>query len=476
MRWIKRKNYNKKNHIDNIYPFARWMSKLFLAISFLLLVYTFYRAELTLHSMSFESVKNDYYFKYYLISFTGIIFWGVVLRLREAIQANILTAVIAIIFSLYMVEFGLTFLGANQFFEQKVPVEVRANLNDDYDYRTKLEVIEDLIEKGVDAVPAIRPRDVLTMDEQFLPLGGISYKTNVGQNENGRRMIYLSDRYGFNNPDFEWDSKDVRWLLTGDSFTEGVAVQPGQDIAGQLRFISQESALNLGRSGNGPLMELAEIIEYAGVVKPKRVLWIYYEENDLRYDIRNEKRNPLLSRYMEKGFSQNLIYRQREIDDRLEQFILEEKAKEKNSLSAEVQFEISRWIRFYEIRELINFNDVDVEADIDIDFDVDVEDPIFTNILIKAKSEIDKWGGELYFVYLPEYDRYSKKIISHNQFRKKFEVIEAVKKLNIPVIDIHQEVFANHPSPLKLFAGLNSHYNANGYNETARAILRSVNK
>jgi hypothetical protein len=478
MKWIKRESYNKNNDGVKNYPFARWMSRMFLAASLLLLIYTYYRAEFTMHSMSFERVKSEYYFKYYLITLTGILFWGVVLRLREAIQVNIVTVVISLLVGLYVVEYGLTFMGVGQSFYQKESVKITSELNYEYDQRTKLEVIEDLIEEGVDAVPAVRPRDVLTMDDKFLPLGGISNKTTVGQNESGRRMIYLSDRYGFNNPDFEWDAKDVEWLLTGDSFTEGVAVEPGQDIAGQLRVISQESALNIGRSGNGPLMELAELTEYARVVKPRIVLWIYYEENDLRYDLRNEKRNPLLMRYMEKGFSQNLIHRQKEIDNRLEKYILEAKAQEQYRIKAKVQFELSRWIRLYEIRGLIDFSDVDVdvEADIDIDFDVDVDDPIFTTILTKAKAEIQAWGGELYFVYLPEYDRYSTKIISHNQYRKKSEVIEVVKGLNIPVLDIHQEVFADHPDPLALFAGLNAHYNADGYSETAKAILRSVNK
>ena len=56
-------------------------------------------------------------------------------------------------------------------------------------------------------------------------------------------------------------------------------------------------------------------------------------------------------------------------------------------------------------------------------------------------------------------------------------MIEVVKGLNIPVIDIHQEVFANHPDPLALFPfRLFGHYNADGYSEVAKAIVTSVNK
>jgi len=52
-----------------------------------------------------------------------------------------------------------------------------------------------------------------------------------------------------------------------------------------------------------------------------------------------------------------------------------------------------------------------------------------------------------------------------------------VKQLDIPVIDIHQEVFANHSDPLSLFPfRLSGHYNADGYSEVAKAIVTSVNK
>jgi hypothetical protein len=50
-----------------------------------------------------------------------------------------------------------------------------------------------------------------------------------------------------------------------------------------------------------------------------------------------------------------------------------------------------------------------------------------------------------------------------------------VRDLNIPVIDIHQEVFTDHPDPLSLFPfRLRSHYNVEGYSEVAKAIVSGV--
>jgi lysophospholipase L1-like esterase len=113
---------------------------------------------------------------------------------------------------------------------------------------------------------------------------------------------------------------------------------------------------------------------------------------------------------------------------------------------------------------------------VDVDVDVDVVDPLFAEILTKAKAEVDGWEGKLYFVYLPMYARY-KKSVSHDDFRRKSEVIEVVKGLGIPVVDIHQEVFADHLDPLVLFPfRLPGHYNADGYSEVAKAIVISVNK
>jgi len=458
----------KKNHEKINYPFSKWVSWLFLAASIILLIYSYYRSEIV-----FQGAKDFIYFKYYLISLFGILFWIVILRLSESIRANIVTLVVSLVIGIYIVEGSLTFYKVGQSNYQTVAAELGAK----YDLRSKSEVIEDLLAKGVDAVPAVRPRDVLKMDKKLLPLGGVSNKTTVGENENGSRMIYLSDRYGFNNPDSEWDAGEIRWLLTGDSFTEGVAVEPGQDIAGQLRIITQDSAINIGRSGNGPLMELAELTEYAEAIKPKIVLWIYYR-NDLiseKYqmnDLERDKKNPILIKYMEDGFSQNLINRQKEINISLEKFILLEKAQSKlledskENVTKQSQLFKNRWIRLHTIRSLIGFDD-----------DIKVDYTLFSKILTKAKLKVESWGGKLYFVYLPEYGLYSNKVISYDNFNKKAEVIEVVNGLDIPVVDVFQEIIKNQSDPFALFPfRLPGHYNADGYREIAKAIVSVVNK
>jgi len=453
MSWINRESNNENSGGEKKHPFARWMSWLFLVASLLLLFYAYYRAEVTHQGAGVEK-----YFKYYLVSLAGVFFWGITLRLRENIRANIVTMAISLVVGLYMIEGGLTFF--RPYHSNATATATAAGV--EYDQRTKLEVIEDLIAEGIDAVPAARPNNKLILDKRLLPLGGISKKTTVGKNESGRYSIYPSDRYGFNNPDSEWDAKEVKWLLIGDSFTEGSTVQPGEDIAGQLRVITQKSAINLGWSGNGPLTELAALVEYAKAIRSKRVvLWLYYEENDLTRDLTREKAVSLLMKYMENGFSQNLISRQNEIDDMFGEHIEGMKAAYK-----------TQWMRLIEVRRAIDFDNK-----IAVDVDVDVDDPLFAKILTNAKARVESWRGMLYFIYLPDYSRYNNKAVfsSHDRFMKKSEVLDLVKGLDIPVIDIHKEVFVNHPDSLSLFPlRKRGHYNAKGYAEVAKAIVRGV--
>ena len=379
------------------------------------------------------------------------------LRLGGEIQANIVTVAISLIIGVYTVEGGLYFQGQRIESEK---VAAAAKLGIEFDDRTVLGVTEDLIAEGVDAVP-FGPnlrlgKEAATKPELLLPLGGVSNKTIVLMNESGQHGIYKSDRYGFNNPDGQWDLPKIEWLLTGDSFVEGAAVQQGEDIAGQIRSITKSSVINIGISSNGPLLELAALKEYGPSLRPKKVLWIYFELDF--FDLARGKTFPKLMQYLQDDFSQNLINRQKEIDHILLKYIKTQRTLYK-----------TRWMRLYAVRKLI---EPVRERHSLSDF---ILDPLLAQILIKAKDRTEAWGGELYFVYLPEFSRYNEAGGDHDLHRKKSKVIELVRGLNIPVIDIHQEVFADHPDPLALFPlRLGPHYTAEGYSKVAKAIILGV--
>jgi hypothetical protein len=94
------------------------------------------------------------------------------------------------------------------------------------------------------------------------------------------------------------------------------------------------ATLNLGGGGNGPLLMLATLKEYAEPVKARTVLWFYFEDNDLT-DLRKEKNAPLLMRYLTDGFRQGLFGQQAAIDRSLAAYMekaeIEAAGKEKDS-------------------------------------------------------------------------------------------------------------------------------------------------
>ncbi len=81
------------------------------------------------------------------------------------------------------------------------------------------------------------------------------------------------------------------------------------------------------------------------------------------------------------------------------------------------------------------------------------------------------WGGKMYFVYLPGFQRYA----TGNEHENRDLVMQIATKLDIPVIDIHREVFDPHPDPLSLFPFRQyGHYNAEGYRLVTEAIGRRL--
>ena len=83
----------------------------------------------------------------------------------------------------------------------------------------------------------ITPKYFLYVEEAdvFFPLSDISNSKTVSCNENGYYQIYNSDRYGFNNPDEEWDNEIIDYLIIGDSFAKGACVNRPHDISSILR-------------------------------------------------------------------------------------------------------------------------------------------------------------------------------------------------------------------------------------------------
>ena len=430
---------------------------LYLFISIFLLCNTFYRAEFV-----HNGEQLNYYYKYYLIFLLNVIFWFAVLFfVNHEKKKLILILSSSLVFLLYFYEtvrfFSPTILNYNI-----VKVDSKKT--------TKLDIIEKLKnESGDEVFPSFLPKLFLEKNTNLFPLGGISNATTVFCKESKEFSIYQSDRYGFNNSDDAWNNKEIFWYLIGDSFTQGSCVQQNETFASQIRNFDKKSAISLGMAGNGPLIELASLKEYSKVSKPKVVLWFYFERNDLS-DLSYEKSNPILMNYLEENFSQNLYIRQEEIDKKIKNYIM----IIKKNLSNGSSLNKSKEENFYSFKKIIRLKIIRDKMSLDRGLQFDI-DPLFKEIISNANNFVNKFDGKLYFVYLPDKERYSgnKK---NNKYLKKDKVINLINDLNIPIIDIDEDFFRKHNDPISFYAHrVYGHYSPKGYSEIARFIVNKVN-
>lgn len=331
--------------------------------------------------------------------------------------------------------------------------------------RTPLDAAEALQAKGVDALPRLLPANFLKANGITLgnghiyPLSLQSNKTIVLCNESGYWATYAADEHGFNNPagTFQQQGPDV--ALVGDSFTQGSCVREGEDVTSRLRALGY-TAVNLGTGGIGPLFELAMVTEYAHPLRPRIVLWMYNEGNDL-VNLDQERGAPLLMNYLNEGFSQDLISRQSEID-----LALNRKFR---------RYMIQSHLRLVRVRSvldsLVGGRGGRVYSE---EYNRLRERELLSSILEKAQARTKEWGGAMYFVYLPSFMRYDTSHLpddyaSEDLFDKK-EVLNIVQKLNIPVIDL-TDTFDNINDPLSMFPFRRyGHYTADAYALIARQI------
>ncbi len=197
--------------------FASILVYLYLAISVFLTCYTFYRAEIV-HSGN----QFSYYYKYYLIFIFGNFFWFVILFLNDKKKMQIIIIISSLCFVLYFYEtvrFFKPSILKSDFFKTLNKENV---IKSKHGEKSKYETIQDLkINKGLDVVPSIFPsvflkKNLVYKELDIFPLAGVSNKITVFCREGEKFAIYKSDRYGFNNPDKEWDQKriDFFWLAT----------------------------------------------------------------------------------------------------------------------------------------------------------------------------------------------------------------------------------------------------------------------
>jgi hypothetical protein len=465
---ISRKVKNMKNNSNEPPPFAiKFANTVFMLgmlFSVLLVVYVVYKM-CNPRWLTHTSETLNYYYIYILFGGISATLFGLGLRmLSNGLKVNLSVLFVTAGISVYAFE---TYL---EFSQGQPPNLVKARAEQmgvPYDTRTKMEVLEGLNDSGVEAYPNILPNIFVTSNGlnttkgKIYPLGGISNISTIFGNESGYYPIIETDEHGFNNPKGLYKKNRVDIVLTGDSFTEGYSVHSDESLSAVLRK-SGFNAISIGKGANSSLLEFAALKEYAEPLRPIIVLWLYYG-GDLR-GILHEMKSPLLKKYLDDNeFSQNLISRQEEIDSVLINYVR--------------VGELGEWERV----ERHNWNDhwlmrIPELTNLRTRFKLNPKPeplpiPIFKNILQESKRIVSRWGGKLYFAYLPDFGQCSTDIEDKNL---EFAVVmRTVTELEIPIIEIHN-VFGSHPDQLSLFAFSLGHYSAEGYRLMAETISKRI--
>jgi len=307
---------------------------------------------------------------------------------------------------------------------------------------------------GRELVRQVRPKrhlraGGLTVDGRLLfPLGGRSKVRVIGLNEDGHFPIYVADEHGFRNPLGSHRPQDGLIVLVGDSWTEGVNVDDGAEIAALLRGRLKRPVLNLGLSGNGPLIELGSIIEYARPLQPAEVLWLWFA-NDAR-DLQAEWTVPLLLSYLEpEAQGQGLRSQQAAIDEAIEVFARQPRFRPK--LDQPLRHRIKRGLRGFASLPRIRSRTGWARA---------VPTARIGRVLRAAQDEVQRWGGRLTLVVIPS--------LSSGPSHK--AIVTLGRELGLSTVDL-LPLIRDRAEPMELYPlGISGHWNGKGNALAADAI------
>ena len=383
--------------------------------------------------------------------------------LKNKNKVNLLTVIIIVITTLYIIEIYL--LIDSRLTKKDIREKIYKNeTGKNFDKRNHFEIyLKEKVNSNLQIT--VNPISFLNDEINLFPLSGISNSLTLYCNENGYFSYFYADKHGFNNPNEVWNNKKMTdYVLVGDSFTLGACVNPPNDISGNLRRLFNKTVINLGYGGNGPLIAYSTLREYLPHINNKNILYLFWEENELD-DLTFELKNSFLLKYYNiKDHTQNLYFRQEEIDKlnlkKIENYISQYHDLKTN----EFKTHIWQTLKLYKLRiytksalhrkEKIMPNKI----------------PEFKQLLIKFNELAKENNSNFYFVYLPTYNRYD------NKFKNTIyeETIDLLNELNIQIIDIKKS-FDNHPDPKNLFPfKQHAHYNVEGYKFVAENIFNII--
>jgi hypothetical protein len=440
---------------------------------------------------------------YGLPALAAIVLFASALKLNALQKLRLLISCITVLGSVYAAELFLTLVKKDERPQPAMLSVAKARNKAAYaeqlskqfgnaiDIRGPSEVIDDLKRDGTDVIPIVTPsnhlfirqsdgsiRSPISIDgREVMPLSSVSMIRTLVCNEDGRWIDFKTDEHGFNNDGQVWQLDRLDVVALGDSFAHGYCVPRDKNFVELIRR-QRPATLNLGMAGDGPLLMLATLDEYLPRLRPRTVLWFYFEGNDLT-DLQDERKSALLNRYLTGPFTQPDLARQADIDQALRDELPRLEAAEREAAANRTRNTIRGLVtsvaKLSSIRQRLGIiGETDVNQ-IAIGEDLRTTNmDVFRATLIQSKARVAGWGGRLYFVYLPEWARYT----SYGSWgqSKRDHVIQLVRDLGIPIIDLDPP-FRATGDPLSLFPfRAQSHYSEAGHRLVADEVLRALQK
>jgi hypothetical protein len=345
------------------------------------------------------------------------------------------------------------------------------------DPHQRYEKLKEMRQEGERVYPTINP--IHSKLNRLTPLGNA---LSLLGNEGYGWITYHSDENGFRNPMGLYSaSQSFDIFAVGDSFTLSYAVPEDNDWLNQLR--RRYNAYNAGLPGASPLQELAILLEYGLQKNPKIVLWVYYE-NDFQ-DFPRELENPFLKSRMPQSIKRYFIcetkgnpgnvmgddlFRQwldQKIESRIQAGQFGEEWKKKPIIQY-LQNEIRLLNRLV---EMTNPSESSFQETLRRTVEYG---PLFRDILHVAKSELNRTGGSILFIYLPSVGHWlpqSRDILSQIERR----TLDAVREVGIQILNFKKkldkapDVFAMYSSGKQ-----GGHFSLKGYGLLAQAVEEHI--
>lgn len=336
---------------------------------------------------------------------------------------------------------------------------------------TVAEALQSLRSQGADAFPTVPGNVLVDEDATLFVADAILHPITPAPggakvvlcNETGTLVTYDADRFGFNNPDTVWDREQTDVALIGDSYIHGVCV-PGPEQPGAL-IARQHSTLNVGAAGFGPLLQLAVLREFIAPMRPKTVVWVYYEGND-RYDLNREVERSWLTAYLnDPAHTQSIMQRDHAYEYRVWINDLIEVTSETTAPPAALIPSLSELVSLSSWRHITGFGIIFPSRQSAIE-------PL-PDVLEAGHMTASTWGANLVFVYVPAFERY--RVVIGEGVPGRSEVLSAAKAAGYKTIDL-SGIFEETRRAKEMWNTSRAHLSAEGYRLMTNKILEAIER